>query len=216
MEAKKYQDGLIFCNQLLNHCTDSMKFIGLKVQIYINQNKIADAIEYTTKLQTQYIDNPEFLFWRGKLLIYNANMEKGKQYLREAINKDPDNVNFQRAWKNLQKQEKVKKEATDAFASANYKEAIERFGECLELDPMNNSYNSAILFNRATAFQKLAQNQEAIGDLNRAIELNEDYAKAYNKRGDIQLSMAEYEEAARDYERAKTLDPTISGIKQKI
>lgn len=50
IEAKKYQDGLIYCNQLLNHCTDSMKFIGLKVQIYISQNKIAEAIEYTTKL----------------------------------------------------------------------------------------------------------------------------------------------------------------------
>lgn len=94
IDNKKYSDALIYCNQILNHCTDSMKFIGLKTQIYISQNKISEAIEFTTKLQTQYIDNPEFLFWRGRLLIYNANMEKGKQYLREALNKDPDNVKF--------------------------------------------------------------------------------------------------------------------------
>ena len=60
----------------------------------MGMNKIADAIDFTTKIQNQYIDNAEFLYWRGKLLIYNGNVDKGKQYLREALNKDPDNVMF--------------------------------------------------------------------------------------------------------------------------
>ena len=77
--------------------------------------KVGEAIEYTTKMQQQFIENAEFLYWRGRLLIYNGNMEKGKQYIREALNKDPDNVAFQKGWRNLQKLEKVKKEGTDAF-----------------------------------------------------------------------------------------------------
>lgn len=80
----------------------------------------------------------------------------------------------------------------------------------MELDPLNHSYNSTILFNRANVYQKLGQIQEAIADLNRAIELNEDYSKAYNKRGDLYMLKEEYEEAARDFERAKTLDPSKS------
>lgn len=68
-------------------------------------------------------------------------MEKGKQFIREALNKDPDNVNYQRAWRNLNKMDKVKKEGTDLFSTHNYKEAIEKFTECLELDPLNHSYN---------------------------------------------------------------------------
>lgn len=75
--------------------------------------------------------------------------------MREALNKDPDNVNYQRGWKNLQKLEKVKKDGTDAFAASNFPEAIERFTECLELDPLNNSYNGTILFNRAMAYSKM-------------------------------------------------------------
>jgi hypothetical protein len=41
----------------------------------------------------------------------------------------------------VQKIEKVKKEGTDAFSMGNFKDAIEKFTECLELDKHNNSYN---------------------------------------------------------------------------
>jgi len=112
-------------------------------------------------------------------------------------------VTFQRVWRNHLKTEKLKKEATELFTSGNYKESIERFSECLELDHLNNSYNSTILFNRAVAFTKLSQNKEAITDLDRAIELNGDYVKAYLKRGDINLALSNYDEAVRDYEKAR-------------
>ena len=92
---------MIYSNQLLNHCTDSVKIMGYRLEAMVGQNKVGEAIEYTTKFQTHFIDNAEFLFWRGRLLIYNGNMDKGKQYLREALNKDPDNVAFQKGWKNV-------------------------------------------------------------------------------------------------------------------
>lgn len=55
-----------------------MKFIAIKIEILMGLNKIAEAIDFTTKLQNQFIENAEFLFWRGKLLIYTGNMDKGK------------------------------------------------------------------------------------------------------------------------------------------
>lgn len=70
-------------------------------------------------------------------MVYNSNPDKGKQYIREALNHDPDNVSYQKAWRNLLKLEKLKKEGTDAFQTGNFKEAVERFTECLELDPLN-------------------------------------------------------------------------------
>jgi DnaJ family protein C protein 7 len=91
------------------------------------------------------------------------------------------------------KMEKLKKEATDLFQAQNFKEAIERFGECLELDPLNVQYNSTILFIRAVAYSKLALNKEALGDLNSAIDLNDDYTKAYIKRGEINLVLENFD-----------------------
>ena len=71
-----------------------MKCIGYRLEAMVGQNKVGEAIEYTTKFQNQFIENAEFLFWRGRLLIYNANMDKGKEYLRKALSMDPDNVKF--------------------------------------------------------------------------------------------------------------------------
>jgi len=184
-----------------------MKCIGYRLEAMVGLNKVGEAIEYTTKFQSQFIENAEFLYWRGRLLIYNANMDKGKQYLREALNKDPDNVTYQKGWRNMQRLEKVKKEGTDAFSSFNFKEAIEKFSECLELDPLNNAYNSAILYNRAVAYVKLGQSAKALEDLNQALVINEDYVKALMKRSEIHLQMQNYEDAVHDLEKVKGIDP---------
>jgi len=93
-QRAKYSDISVFSNQLLNHCTDSMKILGYKLEALVGLKKIGEAIEWTTKYQNQFIENAEFLYWRGKLMIYNQNPEKGKQYIREALNKDPDNITF--------------------------------------------------------------------------------------------------------------------------
>ncbi len=71
-----------------------MKILGYKLSALVGLNKIGEAIEWTTKYQNQFIENAEFLYWRGRLMIYNQNMDKGKQYLREALNMDPDNITF--------------------------------------------------------------------------------------------------------------------------
>jgi len=106
----------------------------------------------------------------------------------------------------LAKMEKQKKEANEVFSQGNYQEAIDKFGECLELDPLNVQYNSAILFNRAVAYSKLSKPNEAIEELNAAIAINEDYTKAYIKRSELNLAKEEYEEAVRDLEKAYSID----------
>jgi len=101
LPAKKFSDVQLYANQLINHCTDSMKMYGYKLEAMVGLNKVVEAIEFTAKVQNQFIENAEFLFWRGRLLVYHNNMDKGKQYIREALNKDPDNVTFQKGWRNL-------------------------------------------------------------------------------------------------------------------
>jgi tetratricopeptide (TPR) repeat protein len=66
-------------------------------------------------------------------------------------------------------------------------DAIEAFTTCLELDPLNSSYNSIIYLNRSLAYSKLKKNDDALSDLNKAIEANEEYAKAFVKRGEVNL-----------------------------
>lgn len=149
-------------------------------------------------------------------MIYNANPEKGKQYIREALNCDPDNITYQKAWRNLQKLEKLKKEGTDAFTSGQYKEAVERFSECLELDPLNNSYNSTILYNKACAYLKQGMIKEALKDLDQCLKINDEYVKALLKRSELYLQQKNFEEAVRDLEKIKSVDPSTQGLRQKL
>jgi tetratricopeptide (TPR) repeat protein len=94
LENKEGKEVLHYANNLLNLCTDSMKFFGYKIEALIILKRIPEAIEFSSKYQNSFIDNPEFLYWRGRILIYNGNTDMGKKYIREALNKDPDNVNF--------------------------------------------------------------------------------------------------------------------------
>jgi hypothetical protein len=78
LAQRKFSEVSVYSGQLLNQCTDSVKMLGYKLEAMIGMNKVGEAIELTTKVQSQFIENAEFLFWRGRLLIYNGNLDKGR------------------------------------------------------------------------------------------------------------------------------------------
>ena len=49
--------------------------------------------------------------------------------------------------KQLKKSQTLKEEASEIFKAGKFKEAIEKFNECLEIDPLNANFNSTILLN---------------------------------------------------------------------
>lgn len=51
----------------------------------------------------------------------------------------------------------MKEESAEIFKSGNYQEAIEKFNECLEIDPLNANFNSTILLNISICQDKLGQ-----------------------------------------------------------
>lgn len=131
-----------------------------------------------------------------------------KKFFAQGLQLDPDCVRIMRAFKNVKKAEAVKTEATGFFKIGKMADAIVKFTECLEFFPTNGAYNSTIYLNRAIAYSKMDKNTEALEDLNKAIELKEDYAKALVKRSEIHLKLEQYQEAVYDLETAKKFDPT--------
>jgi tetratricopeptide (TPR) repeat protein len=66
--------------------------------------------------------------------------------------------------------------------------AISLYDECLNLDPLNLSYNTQIVYNKACAVANTGDSQKALLLLESAIKMNPGYVKAYFKRGDILLA----------------------------
>jgi hypothetical protein len=65
-------------------------------------------------------------------------------------------------WKNINRSEKLKNEAAEEFKLNNIEVALAKYDECLLFDPLNNSFNMTILYNKACALSKINKNDEAL------------------------------------------------------
>ena len=77
---------------------------------------------------------------------------------------------------------KKKEEGNVAFKSGSYQEAYDIYSDALQIDPYNKATNAKLYCNRGLAAQKLGKLKESIDDCTQAIELDENYVKAYQRR----------------------------------
>ena len=63
---------------------------------------------------------------------------------------------------------------------------------------------------------KLKKWTEALRDLNKAIEFNHQYAKAYFRRGEVHMELEEYEDSVRDFQQVRQLEPQYPGLQDKF
>jgi len=62
----------------------------------------------------------------------------GKKHIKQALSVDPDSKKLQVYWKNLNKADKIKNEAAEAYKNGDIDSAIALYEECLLFDPINN------------------------------------------------------------------------------
>ena len=102
-EQMEWREAIFYLSKILEYATDSIKHLALKIECLISENPgdMSSAIRFTTSLQEQFIDNAEFLYWRGRILLYNGQADMGKKHLKQALNIDPDNKPFVKYWKGI-------------------------------------------------------------------------------------------------------------------
>ena len=218
MKAKNNENWstmLYFINQKMVYWPGSESLMLDKLECLMETKNQTEATKYSKQLFDSLNHNPRFLYLRGLCLVNEGNLDMGKKFFVQALKNDPDFLTCQKALKKVKKTETMKKEASEFFKSGEYESAVKGFTEWLELFPNNKAYNSAIYLNRALCYNKLKKHDNALNDLNSAIECNEDYAKAYVKRGEINIEIENYEEAVRDFEKAKQISPHEFNIQQK-
>ena len=57
------------------------------------------------------------------------------------------------------------------------------------------------------AYYKIGKLNDALDDLNTALQLRPNYKSAIEKKADVLLSMARFEDAAREYQTLKRINP---------
>ena len=111
---------------------------------------------------------------------------------------------------------KAKEEAAAVFKDGKYEDAIVKFEDALNLDPMNGNFNATLLLNISICHVKLGNNDKALVALNKAIKMNKKYAKALVKRGEVYMQMGEFVDAIRDFSEASEYDSNGFGVQAKL
>lgn len=205
---KDYSTALQMTSAGLRHSPESRVLNMIKAEAMANMGDLDLAYALTTKLMRDDQNDNNLLFVRARVLYLQENFASAIKHLRQALNSDPDNSKYQLEIKRLIKLDRSKEEGNKAFKAGRLKDAIELYTKCLELAPENKAFCSKVHANRAAANMKLGRNEDALMDVDRAIELNKDYGKAYMRRAQILRAMGgkeNLERATFDYTEAERI-----------
>ncbi|CAF2421389.1 unnamed protein product [Rotaria sp. Silwood2] len=111
-----------------------------------------------------------------------------------------------------QQADKLKNDGNEFVKQEKYREALEAYNAAIKIDGNNAIYYC----NRAAAHNKLNNNDQALSDCFRSIEIDSNYSKAYGRLGVIYLSLDKVHEALDAYKKAHALEPNNENYKQSI
>ena len=216
MHAENYQQALYYIQRVLEKCIGCMEIKVKKLEALILNGDMKKCEDMCDEIISKYGNIAEICFFKGKCTYYMGNVQPAKLILRRILQNEPDYRPAQVLVKQIKEFEGKKEGANQLFSSGKNAEAIVAYTDCLTLNPANRYYNSIILSNRAACYMKDSEFIKAMTDMNKAIELNPDYAKAYHRRGNIKTSLEDYDEALQDYYKVKEMNPSYPGIDSLI
>ncbi|XP_037298995.1 tetratricopeptide repeat protein 1 [Manduca sexta] len=104
--------------------------------------------------------------------------------------------------------ESLKAAGNDAFKIGNFELSIEKYTEGLKICPLQFSQHRSILYcNRSAAKMKLQEYKRAVKDCTKAIELDDNYMKAYIRRAQCYEATEKFDESLADFKKVLELDP---------
>ncbi|MBA3531583.1 MAG: tetratricopeptide repeat protein [Ardenticatenales bacterium] len=178
----------------------AVEVFSRRAELFIKQEDWAKAIEDLTRVLAAQPENYEALARRGYANLQQRNFEEAIADLKASLKGD------------------IKAASADVDSEQNLYDAYFELGEALlrlgEYEESINAYNEALaladdsdeevqmLTARGFAYDQMGDSDKALADLNRAIELDADYALAYAYRSGVSLSLGDYEEAITDANRA--------------
>jgi DnaJ family protein C protein 7 len=214
INENKFDEAEEICKKLIEKVpafTDLKKYY---IKILIENVKLQEALVFISKEITfeDKMKDSEFDYLTALTLYFDGQYDKAKKQINLAKQKNNGDQKYADLLKKVNEIEAVKSKANELFKQKKYEEAIEEYTKILEFDPTNKKFNSLILANRALCYQKLNKHTEALRDSNQSIKLNPFYARGYVKRGNVYMELKMFDDAKADFQKAKELDPTVSGV----
>ena len=192
VRAQNYQKALYCIQSVIEKCFSCMDFKMKKLEALILNGDIKKCEDMCNEIIIQSGSITEICYYQGRCTYYMGNVQQAEKILRSILQSDPDYKPAQILIKRIKDSEGRKDMANQLYSAKKTTEAMRAYTECLKLDPPNRYYNSLILSNRAACYMQDSDFIKALTDINRAIELNPSYVKAYHRRGNIRMRLEEH------------------------
>lgn len=232
---KQFAEALAAYDEALQADPTNLMVINNKAAVYIEMNQADTAIEISTQIFEKAKDVGVKLSYEDKAKIYQriaaAHLKKNdtaaaiKAYGNAQM--EAHDKAIERKVKNLElelkKQEKLsyinpelgleaKERGNAFFREGDFPGAIREYEEAVRRDPNNSPYHN----NLAAAYLKMGVFNDAKKEVERSLELDKTYVKAWAKKGDIEFFMKEYHKSMDSYKAGLALEPDNSLCKQGL
>lgn len=210
----------------------------LRIQLYAEAGKTAQALEEADRAAKEFPDVAELADFRIRLLAKGKKTDAALDAAREAVRKWPDNTQLAFLLGSLldekgdkaaafEVMENIIKREPENFQALNYvgftlaeenrelDKALELLTKADKLSP-NQAY---IVDSLAWALHRAGKDDEALTEIRRAIKLDESSSDAaiWDHYGDIALKKGHKDEARKAFRRAIELKPAnVSDIRKKL
>lgn len=232
---KQFAEAIVAYDEALELDPTNLMVINNKAAVHIEMNEADTAIEVCTQIFEKAKEVGVKLSYEEKAKIYQriaaAHLKKNdvaaaiKAY--GSAQMEAHDKAIERKIKNLElelkKQEKLqyinpqlgleaKERGNALFRDGDFPGAIREYEEAVRRDPNNAPYHN----NLAAAYLKMGVFNDAKKEVERSLELDKTYVKAWAKKGDIEFFMKEYHKSMDSYKAGLALEPDNALCKQGL
>lgn len=232
-KSKKFDEALAAYDEAIALDPTSMTFVNNKAAVYFTAKKYDECIEACTKAVEVGKANMAPFEDRAKAYTRCAKAYQKKGDLAKAIEmcKEAQLESYDKATERLMKNMELEKKKADAaayldddkadeakqrgnehFRNKEWGEAVKEYEEAVKRAPNN----APIRNNLAAALCKVMDFNGAKKNIEKAIELDPKYVKAWARKGDIEVLMKENHKALESYKAGLALDSTNATCREGL
>ena len=232
-KSKKFEEALAAYDEAIAIDPTCMTFLLNKAAVYFAQKKYDDCIEECNKSLEVGKENMASFEDRAKALTRCAKAYQKKKDLGKAIEMcksaqlEAYSKDTQRLLKSLElekkkkdkldyqdegKAQEAKQRGNDFFREKKFPEAIKEYEEAVKRAPND----AAIRNNLSAALTKIMDFNGAKTQVEKALELDPLYTKAWGRKGDIEMAFKEYHKAMESYKKGLEIDANNAACKEGL
>mmetsp|Transcript_20153 Transcript_20153/g.20252 ORF Transcript_20153/g.20252 Transcript_20153/m.20252 type:complete len:558 (+) Transcript_20153:129-1802(+) len=230
-KQKQFDEALAAYDEAISIDPSNILFINNKASVYIEMGDTEtamklckEAIEVGRSNKSSYSDIAKVYQRMASAALKKDDIPAAMEFYGKAQMEEFDK-NIERKMKNLELDLKKKKaqayinpeeglaakeRGNTAFREGKFADAIKEYEEAVKRDPKNAAYHN----NLAAALLKVGNFNGAKAEVEKAIDIDQNYMKAWAKKGDIEFFMKEYHKALESYRKGLMLEPDNTLCKQ--